>query len=334
MSRHRERAREPPRVVSESDPRFQIAAARRILHREGLDSQVGGHVSLRVPGEDAFLVTPVPVLRRDAARARQQGRLRPAGDRAGHAARVAGINFHASIYAARPDVNCVIHTHAKNMSVLSTTGVPFGMYYDYASLLLDEVVPWVDDPNLVPSEEGELMVEALGGRKALLMGHHGSLHVGDTLERVTMEALVMELCAGYQLAAMAVGGKPLDRGPRESYRNAYLENAFREQMWLANYRRLLRSDPDLFATLQRSATGRRRRSGCPPAHVADLRDAARRRLPRMVFDFVDGGAEDEVDAAATTGGPSPAWPSARACWSTSRERPQAVRCSAGTCACR
>ncbi len=27
--------------------------------------------------------------------------------------------------------------------------------------------------------------------------------------------------------------------------------------------------------------------------VADLRDGARRRLPRMVFDFVDGGAEDE-----------------------------------------
>ncbi len=58
------------------------------------------------------------------------------------------------------------------------------------------------------------MVAALGGKKALLMGHHGSLHVGDTLERVTMEALVMELCAGYQLAAMAVGGKPLDARDR------------------------------------------------------------------------------------------------------------------------
>jgi L-fuculose-phosphate aldolase len=40
------------------DIRFRIAAARRILHREGLDSQVGGHVSVRVPDEDAFWVTP------------------------------------------------------------------------------------------------------------------------------------------------------------------------------------------------------------------------------------------------------------------------------------
>ena len=238
------------RMVSESDPRFQIAAARRILHREGLDSQVGGHVSLRVPGEDAFLVTPFQYFDETLPehvskvgfdlRVLEPGAL-PAS---------VGINFHASIYKARPDVNCVIHTHARNISVLSTTGVPFGVYYDYASLLMDEVVPWADDPDLVPSEEGELMVQVLGGRKALLMGHHGSLHVGDSLEHVTVEALIMELCAGYQLAAMAVGGKPLDDHTARSYRNAYLKYDFREQMWLANYRRLLRTDPDLFETLR------------------------------------------------------------------------------------
>lgn len=237
-------------MTEESDPRFQIAAARRILHREGLDSQVGGHVSLRVPGEDAFLVTPFEYFDETLPdhvskvgfdlTVREAGRLEPSP----------GINFHASIYLARLDVNCVIHTHAKNMSVLSTAGVPFGVYYDYASLLLDEVVPWKDYPDLVPSEEGDLMVKELGGRKALLMGHHGSLHVGDSLEHVTMEALIMELCAGYQLACMTVGGKELDRETAVSYRKAYLDNDFREQMWTANYRRLRRSDPDLFATLR------------------------------------------------------------------------------------
>jgi (S)-mandelate dehydrogenase len=28
--------------------------------------------------------------------------------------------------------------------------------------------------------------------------------------------------------------------------------------------------------------------------IADLRELARRRLPRAVFDFFDGGAEDEI----------------------------------------
>jgi len=36
----------------------------------------------------------------------------------------------------------------------------------------------------------------------------------------------------------------------------------------------------------------------PPVTVADLRELARRRLPRMVFDLVDGGAEDEVTLRA------------------------------------
>src|SRR3954451_23840253 len=35
------------------------------------------------------------------------------------------------------------------------------------------------------------------------------------------------------------------------------------------------------------------------ASVADLRDLARRRLPRLAFDFADGAAEDERTARAT-----------------------------------
>ena len=54
----------------------------------------------------------------------------------------------------------------------------------------------------------------------------------------------------------------------------------------------------------------------PPVTIADLRELARRRLPRMVFDFVDGGAEDEV-TFAPTGRPSQRSRCARGCWSTS-----------------
>lgn len=35
--------------------------------------------------------------------------------------------------------------------------------------------------------------------------------------------------------------------------------------------------------------------------IDDLREAARRRLPRMVFDYIDGGAEREITLAANTG---------------------------------
>ena len=45
------------------DIRFRIAAARRILYREGCDSNIGGHVSARADGgEDAFWVTGLEYL--------------------------------------------------------------------------------------------------------------------------------------------------------------------------------------------------------------------------------------------------------------------------------
>ena len=38
----------------------------------------------------------------------------------------------------------------------------------------------------------------------------------------------------------------------------------------------------------------RTRSADRAVNIADLRELARRRLPRMVFDYIDGGAEDEL----------------------------------------
>ena len=78
------------------------------------------------------------------------------------------------------------------------------------------------------------------------MPHHGSVHVGASLEFATIETIVFNLACEYQLAAMAAGGKPMDPKTARSYRDAYYKYGFREQMWLANFRRLHASDPELF----------------------------------------------------------------------------------------
>lgn len=231
-----------------SSPHFRIAAARRMLYRAGLDSQIGGHVSLRVPGEDAFWVTPFQYFDETLPehvskvgfdlRVIEPGSL-PASP---------GINFHASMMMARPDVNCVIHTHTRNIATFATTRQKFDVYYVYGSLFADRVTEFVDDPSLTPDKEGAAIAAALGQNKVVLMPHHGSVHVGENLEFTTIETMVFDLACEYQLAAMAVGGKPMDPATARSYREAYQKYGFREQMWKANFRRLQRSDPDLFAT--------------------------------------------------------------------------------------
>jgi L-fuculose-phosphate aldolase len=234
---------------NEESIHFKIAAARRILFRAGLDSQVGGHVSVRVPGEDAFWTTPFQYFDETLPehvskvsfdlRVLEQGTL-PASP---------GINFHASIMRSRPDVNCTIHTHARSISALATTGRSFDVYYVYGCMFADLVTSFVDDPTLTPDAEGEAIATALGNNKVVLMPHHGSVHCGDTLEHTVAETIAFAIACEYQLDSIRFGGQPMDARSARSYKDAYYKFGFREQMWLANYRRLRISDPDLFFSL-------------------------------------------------------------------------------------
>ena len=260
-------------------------------------------------GRGRLLGDPLPVLRRDAARARQQGRLRPAVLEPGTLPASPGINFHASIYAARPDVHCVIHTHAKNMSVLSTTGVAFDVYYDYAALLLDEVVPWTDDPNLVPSEEGDLMVAELGGRKALLMGHHGSLHVGDTLERGddggARHGAVRGLPAGRDGRGRQAAGRA--RPPRATATRTSRTSSASRCGW--------RTTGACCAATRTCSPPCDERA--PVDHRTTCASSARRRLPRMRVRLRRRRRRGRGHPARQPGGLRSARRCARGCWSTS-----------------
>ena len=231
-------------------PHFQIAAARRMLYRNGLCSQVGGHVSLRVPGEQAFWVTPFQYFDETLPEHVMKVSFDLEVLEPGTLPASPGINFHASVMMARPDVNCVIHLHSGTISKFASARVPFDVYYVYGALFVDSVGEFVDDPSLTPDEEGTAIAGAIGKRKVGLMPHHGSVHTGESLELTVAETIVFSQCCEHQLAAMQTGAKPMDRKSALSYKAAYERFGFREQIWQANFRRLRQSDPDLFNTLK------------------------------------------------------------------------------------
>jgi L-fuculose-phosphate aldolase len=80
----------------------------------------------------------------------------------------------------------------------------------------------------------------------ILLKNHGAVIASQSLERATIEAMMLEVAARYHIEAEAVGGDEFPiaevlRG-REQYRKYFLPN-----MWDANLRRLRKSDPDLFS---------------------------------------------------------------------------------------
>ena len=92
--------------------------------------------------------------------------------------------FHLWIYRVRPDVNSIVHTHPPNVSALSMLGVPLkpshmdtAMFYNDCAFLEH----WPGPP--IGDEEGELISNALDGKRSILLAQHGQPSTGKTLKR-------------------------------------------------------------------------------------------------------------------------------------------------------
>jgi len=120
--------------------------------------------------------------------------------------------FHSWVYRARPDVNCIIHTHAVHTAALGMLEQPLIVSHMDNCVLYDDVAFVAKWPGIpVGNEEGELIAGALGGKRALMLSHHGLLIAGSSVEEACVLAIAFERAARMQLLAGAAGEiKPID----------------------------------------------------------------------------------------------------------------------------
>ena len=231
---------EPERMT---DPRFLVAAARRILARGGCESLVAGHVSIRGDDGETFWTspfeyfdetTPASVVRADFAlgTVEGEGTISPA------------LEFHAAVYRARTDVNCVIHIHSHWVSVFAGTGRTVGMY-NVGSVVFHEEQGLLADDGSTPPVEGHRVVAALGTGCVVIIKNHGAVVVAESVETATVLALMLERAAQYHIEIEAINGDEISDAEVRRGKASY-HRYFVPQMWSANLRRLRRSDPDLF----------------------------------------------------------------------------------------
>jgi len=114
--------------------------------------------------------------------------------------------FHSWLYRARPDINCIVHTHAPYVSALSMLEVPLEIAHMDACLLYGQVAflkKWPGIP--VGNEEGEIISKAIGDKKAIILSHHGLLVAAGRVEEACILGVMFERAARLQLLAMAAG---------------------------------------------------------------------------------------------------------------------------------
>lgn len=120
--------------------------------------------------------------------------------------------FHLWIYRAKPHVRSIVHTHAPHVSALSMIGVPLVAAHMDTSLFHEDCAwlsEWPGTP--IGDEEGRIISEAIGDKRAILLAHHGQLTACETVEEATIMAIFIERAARLQLMAMSAGTiQPID----------------------------------------------------------------------------------------------------------------------------
>lgn len=114
--------------------------------------------------------------------------------------------MHCAVYRARKDVNAVIHTHPVYSSVFGVLEkeIP-AISEDFAQIVGDKIGNAL--PYKLPGTDalGEVAVEGLGEKNAVLLPSHGALSVGDNIKKAIKVSLVLEKNAQIYLFAKLLG---------------------------------------------------------------------------------------------------------------------------------
>ncbi len=186
--------------------RQKIALTCRILANEGHESGLAGQITARGDrpgtywmlsfglGFDEARASNIVLVDDDLQLLAGDGMVNPSN------------RFHLWIYRHRPNVTAIVHTHPPYCSALSMVGQPLiaahmdtAMFYDDCAYLAE----WPGPP--IGDVEGQIIHEALGNKRAILLAHHGQLVATATIEEAAVLAVFIERAARMQVLAQSIG---------------------------------------------------------------------------------------------------------------------------------
>jgi L-fuculose-phosphate aldolase len=187
------------------DLRDRVALACRLLADEGHARSLAGQVTARA-GDGTYWTNAFGTGLAEAAR---DTLLRIDNDMnviEGLGKPNPAIRFHFWIYEQRPDLASIVHTHPPNASALSLTGQPLIVAHMDATMFYNDCAYLAEWPGVpIYNEEGRIISEALGGKRSIILAHHGLLTTGASLDEALYLAIYLERACEMQLRAQAIG---------------------------------------------------------------------------------------------------------------------------------
>jgi ribulose-5-phosphate 4-epimerase/fuculose-1-phosphate aldolase len=193
--------------AAEWETRVNLAACYRLVDKYGMTDLIYNHITARIPDTEHLLINLYGLLYKEITASSLvkidvEGNIiaKPDTD---YDINKSGYVIHGAIHKARPDVQCVIHTHTRagiavsamkcGLLPMSQTSMRFVGHIGYHGY----------EGPAVNLDERERIVEDLGPHDALIMNNHGLLTCGATIQQAFNTMYQLELSCRSQVDAMA-----------------------------------------------------------------------------------------------------------------------------------
>lgn len=193
--------------------RCKLAAFYRLADLFGWSELIYNHLTVRVNSDqERFLLVPFGLLYSEVTASSLvkidlQGEIVDRGS-TNLGVNQAGFVLHSAIYAARPDVKCIVHIHTPagaavsamkcGLLPISPEALSLGevAYHDYHGILVDEEEKTLIQKNLGPNS------------KVLILRNHGLVSVGETVEEAFYYIHNLVTACEIQVRTLASAGGP------------------------------------------------------------------------------------------------------------------------------
>jgi ribulose-5-phosphate 4-epimerase/fuculose-1-phosphate aldolase len=184
-----------------------VEVCRTLLER-GYLKATEGNVSVRVPGEDSYAITPSSY---DYAKM-EPGDICVLGL---DGRRILGVkkasiesSMHAAVYERRPDVSVIIHTHQPYASALALMERPIPALFDEQVRFLGRSVELVSyAPSGTSFLKKNVAKRLSNGANAYILENHGVLVLGGDAEQAVHNMALLEKVALDYLLALLTDGR-------------------------------------------------------------------------------------------------------------------------------
>lgn len=190
---------------AEWETRCNLAALYRVIHYLRMTDLVYTHMSARVPEEEnTFLINRYGDLF-DEITASSLVKMDFDGNVHGDPERVnmAGFNIHSGVYMARPEINCVMHTHTRAGIAVSATERGLLPLSQHSLLVLNDLA-YHDYGGPGTLEEREDVGASCAKANNIIMRNHGLLTLGKTIPEAFKRMYYLEQSCQIQTAAQAL----------------------------------------------------------------------------------------------------------------------------------